>query len=520
MQVGMQPGPYQFTASKEGYQPAITDNFKIGLGDPTGVPDFKLLTAKAAANAPGGELDLLRKAFTAAVELQNAGKLDEAIAAYKAIIEKNPDVPEVHLNLGTLYSTKKDTAAAEAEFQKALELRPGYSDAAASLARLYQSMGQADKAMAIMDQGDRCEPAATRRRSTTAASYLMNGEKTEEAAKAFEAATTADPNMADAFYWLGSQLLNLGRNDEAIKASRSTWPEPGQPAAGGGRPGHPGRDEEEEVIADRVAAVRERIARAAERASRPPGSVTLVAVSKTFPAGAVRAAFAAGVRDFGENRVQEAEPKIAALAPTSPRPGCAGTWSGTCSRTRPRRAAALFDVRPVRRLARARRGGSRARPQQAGPRRCACWCRSTSPARRRSSGSPEAQLFGAARGAARHGRGCRVEGLMLLPPFFDDPERSRPFFRRLRALARRRRRAEGLLAGRELSMGMSHDFEVAIEEGATIVRVGTAIFGEPDDGGVRGRAHGRRSCRVRAGERADGRGAGARLVARGSTSGS
>jgi tetratricopeptide (TPR) repeat protein len=217
MQVGMQPGPYKFTASKEGYQPAIVDNFHIGLGEPTGVPDFKLQTAKAAANAPGGEMDLLRKAFAAAVELQNAGKVDEAIAAYQAINEKNADVPEVHLNLGTLYVAKKDNAAAEAAFQKALELRPGYSDAAASLARFYQSTGQGDKAMAIMDQATGANPQDAKGQFSRGL-VLMNGGKTEEAAKAFEAATTADPNMADAYYWLGSQLLNLGRNDDAIKA--------------------------------------------------------------------------------------------------------------------------------------------------------------------------------------------------------------------------------------------------------------------------------------------------------------
>lgn len=217
MQVGMQPGPYRFTASKEGYQPSIADHFRITLGDPTAVPDFKLVTAQAAANAPGGEADLLRKDFAAAVELQNAGKVDETIAAYKAILEKNPDVPEVHLNLGTMYTAKKDTAAAEAAFQKALELRPGYADAAASLARLYQSMGQPDKAMAIMDQTASANPQDAKAQFSRGL-VLMNGGKTEDAAKAFEAAATVDPTMADAFYWLGSQLLNLGKNAEAITA--------------------------------------------------------------------------------------------------------------------------------------------------------------------------------------------------------------------------------------------------------------------------------------------------------------
>jgi len=76
----------------------------------------------------------------------------------------------------------------------------------------------------------------------------------------------------------------------------------------------------------------------------------------------------------------------------------------------------------------------------------------------------------------RGSAGIRIEGLMVLPPFFDEPEQARPFFRRLRGLVEQAA-AAGLLAGRELSMGMSHDFEIAVEEGATMVRVGTAIFG-------------------------------------------
>jgi tetratricopeptide (TPR) repeat protein len=217
MQVGMQPGPYRFTASKEGYQSGIADHFRISLGDATNVPDFKLQTAKQAANAPGGEADQLRKAFSAAVELQSAGKLDEAIAAYKALLEANPEVPEAYLNLGSMYATKKDNAAAEAAFQKALELRPGFTDAATSLARLYQATGQGDKALAVMDQAAAANPSDAKSQYSRGL-VLMQGGKTEDAVKAFEAASTADPTLADAFYWLGSQLLNLGRTDDAAAA--------------------------------------------------------------------------------------------------------------------------------------------------------------------------------------------------------------------------------------------------------------------------------------------------------------
>ncbi len=217
MQVGMQPGPYRFTASKEGFQPSVVDNFKVNLGDPTEVPTFKLITAQAAANAPGGPADQLRKAFASAVELQNAGKLDEAEAAYKAILQTNPDIPEVHLNLGTIYMVKKDNANAEAELQKALELRAGYTDAMMQLVKLYQTSGQNDKAAALIEQMGSANPGDAKAQYSRGLFLMQNG-KPEEAAKAFEAATTADPNMADAWYWLGSQMLNLGRNEEAIKA--------------------------------------------------------------------------------------------------------------------------------------------------------------------------------------------------------------------------------------------------------------------------------------------------------------
>jgi pyridoxal phosphate enzyme (YggS family) len=226
------------------------------------------------------------------------------------------------------------------------------------------------------------------------------------------------------------------------------------------------------VIADRVTAVRERIARAAERASRPPGEVTLVAVTKTHPEEAVRAAFAAGVRDFGENRVQEAEPKVAATADLAAL-GLRWHLVGHLQSNKARKAVALFGcVQSVdslelgRRLARI--GAETARPVRA-------LVQVDLAGEETKFGLPEARLLPTLE-ALRGSEGLRIEGLMVLPPYLD-PEEVRPFFRRLRAL-RDRAQAAGILAAGELSMGMSHDFEAAVEEGATMVRVGTAIFGE------------------------------------------
>ncbi len=225
------------------------------------------------------------------------------------------------------------------------------------------------------------------------------------------------------------------------------------------------------MIPDRVAAVRERIARAAERAARPPGDVTLVAISKTHPPEAVRAAFAAGVRDFGENRVQEAEPKIASTADLD---GPCWHLVGHLQSNKARRATALFGlIQSVDSLDLAfrlsRMGVEEGRPVRV-------LVQVDLAGEETKFGLAESELLPLLE-ALRGKEGLRIEGLMVLPPYLDDPERVRPYFRRLRSL-RDRAQAAGLLEGRHLSMGMSHDFEAAVEEGATIVRVGTAIFGE------------------------------------------
>ncbi len=227
------------------------------------------------------------------------------------------------------------------------------------------------------------------------------------------------------------------------------------------------------MIADRVAAIRERIARAAERVSRPPEGVTLVAVSKTFPAEAVRTAFAAGVRHFGENRIQEGGAKVAVLGDLRTE-GLTWHLVGHLQSNKARKAVALFDVvqsvdsaELARRLAHA--------ASEAG-RTLRALVQVDLAGESRKFGIPQDEVP-AALEAMRGLEGLQVEGLMTLPPFLADPEEVRPYFRRLRTL-KERVAAAGLLDGDELSMGMSHDFEAAVEEGATIVRVGTAIFGE------------------------------------------
>jgi hypothetical protein len=229
------------------------------------------------------------------------------------------------------------------------------------------------------------------------------------------------------------------------------------------------------LIAERVAAIRERVARAASRAGRSPEEVTLVAVSKLKPAADVREAFEVGIRDFGENRVQEAERKRVALGALAE-----ARWHlvGHLQGNKAAKAAGCFDrIHSVDSAALGHRldkaGRERGRPVRA-------LLQVDLAGEATKFGVPEASA-GAVLDELRHGEGIRLEGLMLLPPYDPDPERVRPFFRRLREL-RDRARDEGRLAGGDLSMGMSHDFEVAIEEGATLIRVGTALFGERPGG--------------------------------------
>ena len=227
------------------------------------------------------------------------------------------------------------------------------------------------------------------------------------------------------------------------------------------------------MIADRVAAVRDRIARAAARVGRPAGEVTLVAVSKTHAPEAVREAFAAGVRDVGENRVQEAEGKAAALADLAPQ-GLRWHLVGHLQTNKAKKAAALFDW--VHSLDGAPIGRRLAEAAVAAGRELRALAQVELGAEQTKFGLDESQLFPALE-SLRGLSALKLLGLMALPPYQEDAERTRPYFRRLRTL-RDRARQEGLIEGAELSMGMSHDLEVAVEEGATLVRVGTAIFGD------------------------------------------
>ena len=220
--------------------------------------------------------------------------------------------------------------------------------------------------------------------------------------------------------------------------------------------------------------VRERIARAAGRAGRDPAAIRLVAVSKTFPADYVRAAAEAGQLHFGENKVQEALGKMRATS------DLALTWHlvGHLQSNKARKAAAHFDA--IHSVDDSALVAKLEEAATAASRRLELLVQvdlTGEPTKRGVLPEHLAAVLAAARGSSA----IRLTGLMLLPPAVADPEASRPHFAALRRL-RDDLVAHGQDASTlaQLSMGMSHDFEVAIEEGATMVRVGTAIFGPRD----------------------------------------
>lgn len=222
----------------------------------------------------------------------------------------------------------------------------------------------------------------------------------------------------------------------------------------------------ENNLRENLTKVRRKIEEAAQKSGRSANEIKLVAVSKTHPGKIVREAIEAGVNVFGENKVQEAETKIEEIGREQ------AEWHliGHLQANKARKAVKLFDViQSVDSVELAERLERICKEEE----------------RSKLSVLVQIDLAGeeTKSGISKEDLPKLVDflstcdclkfaGFMVLPPFFEDAEKTRPFFRRLREIR------DGIFPGGELSMGMSHDFQVAIEEGATIVRVGTAIFGE------------------------------------------
>ncbi len=231
-------------------------------------------------------------------------------------------------------------------------------------------------------------------------------------------------------------------------------------------------------IAENVDDIRKRIAAVAGRAGRSADEIVLMGVSKTFPVESIREAYAAGIRVFGENRVQEFSEKSNALSSrSSDRPDAAWHLIGHLQSNKAAKAAELFhsvdsvdSLRLAERLDTAAAGLNK---------RLGVLIEINIGGEAAKSGlAPESIELEQLLQAAPRFEHIQIHGLMTIPPFDENPEETRPYFRKLRELrdAVRNRRLPSMDLD-VLSMGMSHDFEIAIEEGSTCVRVGTGIFG-------------------------------------------
>lgn len=247
-----------------------------------------------------------------------------------------------------------------------------------------------------------------------------------------------------------------------------------------GRGGAPGRPLRRTMavpmsIADNLAAIRERIARAAKRAGRNPDDIALMAVTKTQPAARIIEAYEAGQRLFGENRVQEFGEKFGALDKLQ---DARFHMIGHLQSNKAAKAAEIFrsvDSVDSEKLAQRLNAAS----EKLGKTLDVLIEINIGGEEAKTGMAPESAEFEQILSGAPQWKNLRIRGLMAVPPYTEDPEGERPYFRRLREvrdrLATRQLPSIGL---DQLSIGMSHDFEVAIEEGSTCVRIGTAIFGE------------------------------------------
>lgn len=222
-QVGLQPGMYKFTVSKDGYQGGLLDT-RIGLGEATYLPDFKLIPGAAAG--PGGDgkaaaeiakkNDEIRAVVAKGEAHIKAGETDAAIATFQELLAKPIAAPEqVHFQLATLHAQKKDWKSAEASYLKALELKPDYTAAQVELANIYQISGEKEKAAELMGK------AQASGSSDAGALFSMgvvhiNAQRYDEAEAAFTKVVELNPAQSEAHYHLGTIALNKGKTPEAV----------------------------------------------------------------------------------------------------------------------------------------------------------------------------------------------------------------------------------------------------------------------------------------------------------------
>lgn len=218
-QVGLPPGIYRVTATKEGFQGGYID-VRVNLGAATELPDLKLVTAKAGVATSEAEAakatEELRQEWARAQTLAGEDKYDEAIAAFQGVLARNVSTPEeVHFNIAVLQMAKKDYAAAQASFLKALELKPDHTKSQLELVNAYRLGGQTDKANELMAKAQVAGEGNAHVQYSTGVMHINAG-KHEEAAAAFKKAIAIDPSHAESYYHLGTIALNQNNMADAI----------------------------------------------------------------------------------------------------------------------------------------------------------------------------------------------------------------------------------------------------------------------------------------------------------------
>lgn len=209
MQIGLRPGMWKFTFIKEGYQPFAAPT-KISLGDATVLPDTKLFPAKPGAGGAGEDL---QKTFAEAVAKLQANDFDGAIAAFDAMLLKNPSLSEAHYNKGYAQYQKKDYAAAEASLKRALEVKADYSDARVLLSSVFTTQGLKDKAVEIMSSGS---STGDPKQLFNLGLALLNSNKSDEASAAFLRVEAAEPSNPEVQYYLATIAVGAGRTEECV----------------------------------------------------------------------------------------------------------------------------------------------------------------------------------------------------------------------------------------------------------------------------------------------------------------
>ena len=205
-------GPYRVTASKDGYRGSSLER-SVSSGSPTDLPTLEIVNQEAAAQAA---MAPILKQFEGAAELAEAGRLDEAVAAYRELEAEHPDIPELFLNLGTLYARQEKWPEAEGAFQRVLELEPDNTQAQVLLAEVHKNMGRGDEALAAMEKLIAETPGDPELHYNLGVFYL-NAQRHEDAYAAFDEVRTLDPDNVNVLYLLGTLSLNLGQIDQATR---------------------------------------------------------------------------------------------------------------------------------------------------------------------------------------------------------------------------------------------------------------------------------------------------------------